>query len=115
MFGPEDIQPKNRLAPSKYVKANFNNDLLNVAADKVHSLEIASVGSHDSIMSNGERVQRILRPHDKTRSSTCLVESALRGSNSKSPKMRKKNNVLLESLESPIVMSSRTLETTKDT
>ena len=49
--------PKNRFASnSKTIKANFNSDLIRVAADKVHNLEIASVGSHDSMMSNGERV-----------------------------------------------------------
>ena len=57
MYLEGEIQPKNRLgANPRMIKANFNSDLIRVAADKVHNLEIASVGSHDSRMSNGERV-----------------------------------------------------------
>ena len=57
MYLEGEIQPKNRLgANPRMIKANFNSDLIRVAADKVHNLEIASVGSHDSMMSNGERV-----------------------------------------------------------
>ena len=55
------------------VKANFNSDLFKVAEDKVQHLEIASVGSQGSYMSNGERVERLLRSVDKKRSSTALV------------------------------------------
>ena len=41
----------------KLLKANFNGDLVQVAAEKVQQLELVSVGSHDtSKMSNGERV-----------------------------------------------------------
>ena len=48
---------------------------MGVAADKVQNLEIASVGSHDSaVMSNGEKVERILRSVDRQRSSTDMVD-----------------------------------------
>ena len=54
---PSDEKPAHRFGSStKMIKANFNSDLFTVAADKVHNLEIASVGSLDSVMSNGERV-----------------------------------------------------------
>ena len=53
----DEKPPQHRFGSStKMIKANFNSDLIKVAADKVHNLEIASVGSHDSVMSNGERV-----------------------------------------------------------
>ena len=108
-----DIQPKNRFGVNpRMVKANFNSDLIRVAADKVHNLEIASVGSHDSMMSNGERVQRLLRSVEKKRSSTGLVQSVLQAKDT--PRLRNKSkNVLLESAESqsPIMMASRISET----
>lgn len=55
------------------MKANFNGDLMGVAADKVQNLEIASVGSQGSFMSNGDKVERILRSVDSKRSSTDMV------------------------------------------
>ena len=113
VYNQGDIQPKNRFGVNpKMVKANFNSDLIRVAADKVHNLEIASVGSHDSMMSNGERVQRLLRSVEKKRSSTTLVQSVLQ--TKETPKVRHKSkNVLLESTEShsPQMMSARISET----
>ena len=45
-----------------------------MAADKVHNLEITSRGSHeDSLMSNGEKVERLLRSVGKKRSHTDLI------------------------------------------
>ena len=50
----------------KREKLNFNSDLVGVAADKIKKFEIASNVSNDSIsMSNGERVERLLRSVDK--------------------------------------------------
>ena len=55
------------------MKTNFNSDLVGVAADKVKKMEIASIGSHDSItMSNSERVEMLLRS-DTKRSTTDLI------------------------------------------
>ena len=65
--------PASKRVSSK-IKANFNGDLMGVAADKVQNLEIASVGSHDSVLSNGEKVERILRSVDRQRSATDMVE-----------------------------------------
>ena len=51
------------------MKANFNSDLVGVAAAKIKKFEIASNASQDSItMSNGERVERLLRSVDNKRS-----------------------------------------------
>ena len=47
---------------------------MGVAADKVQNLEIASVGSHATLMSNGEKVERILRSVERKRSSTDMVD-----------------------------------------
>jgi hypothetical protein len=38
-----------------------------VAADKVHNMELASIGSEDLNMSNGKRVERLLRSVEKKR------------------------------------------------
>ena len=54
IFDDDRIEPQNRFDKAqKRIKANFNNDLLGVAADKVKNLELASTGSHDSVISNG--------------------------------------------------------------
>lgn len=63
-----DHEPKNRFeAKNKKLRANFNSDLIKVAADKVHQLEIASIESSDTLLSNGEKVERLLRSFEKRR------------------------------------------------
>ena len=47
---------------------------MGVAADKVKKLKIASIGSHHSMMSNGEKVERLLRSVGRERSSTDVVD-----------------------------------------
>lgn len=72
-----DIEPQTRFKGSaKRVKANFNSDLIRVAADKVQNLEIASrnSSSEENYLSNGKRVERLLRSVEKNRSTTELVE-----------------------------------------
>ena len=74
----EEGDPRNRFAVEnshKRVKANFNSDLVGVAADKIKKFEIASNASQDSItMSNGERVERLLRSVDNKRSTNELAK-----------------------------------------
>ena len=37
-----------------------------VAAEKVKNLEIASIGSHETIMTNSERIERLLKSNRST-------------------------------------------------
>ena len=67
VFEPGELHPQNRFeSKPKRVKANFNNDLMGVAEEKVKHLEIASIGSHETIMTNSERIERLLKSNRST-------------------------------------------------
>ena len=66
-----EVVAQNRFEKNPRVKANFNSDLQGVAVDKVKRFELsASIGSQDSMKSNSERVEHLLRSVDKTKRNT---------------------------------------------
>ena len=82
VYAEGSIEPKNRFKQqSRRIKTNFNSDLIRVAADKVQNIEIASMDSSDTQLSNGKRVERLLRSVEKKRSSTDMMGVPAKESN----------------------------------
>ena len=61
-----------------------------VAAEKVKNLEIASIGSHETIMTNSERIERLLKSNRSTNNLKTL--NALNQNNPTTRDSATKNN-----------------------